>query len=91
MRNSSPISINEELKEFKDKNRGPDVCGNQNDKSERLINVSIYVFNQDNVLTKRIEALEAEISGNPWIVHNGFEINLMEESKRKEFPFCLCL
>ena len=43
------ISINEELKEFKDKNRGPDVCGNQNDKSERLINASgnesIILFN----------------------------------------------
>lgn len=43
------ISINEELKEFKDKNRGPDVCGNQNDKNERLINVSgdesIILFN----------------------------------------------
>ena len=43
------ISINEELKEFKDKNRGPDVCGNQNDKNERLLNVSgfesIILFN----------------------------------------------
>ncbi|MDA9841828.1 hypothetical protein N9C34_04155 [Candidatus Marinimicrobia bacterium] len=38
-----------ELQEFKDKNRGPDVCGLQNDRSERLINQldneSIILFN----------------------------------------------
>ena len=43
------ISVNKELQEFKDKNRGPDVCGLQNDKSERLINTqgneNITLFN----------------------------------------------
>ena len=42
-------------------------------KSERLegnqlINVSIYKFNENYILSSRIDALEAGISGNPWIL-----------------------
>ena len=50
-----------------------------------LINVSIYEFDKRNSLTKRIEGLKADISGNPWIVQEGFEIDYVNEGKKKEF------
>mgnify|MGYP001340978303 CR=1 FL=1 len=50
-----------------------------------LINVSIYKFDKNNSLISRIEGKQADISGNPWIVQNGFKIDYESESKREEF------
>ena len=61
------------------------IIKSQKFEGDRLVNVSIYVFNEKNILNKRIEAAEADISGNPWIIHNGVEINLLEENRRNEF------
>ena len=52
---------------------------------DRLVDVSIYQFNKDNFLASRIEASEATISENPWIVRNGFKINFLDDGKREEF------
>ena len=61
------------------------IIKSQKFEEDHLINVSIYIFDQDNSLLKRIEASEANISGNPWIVKNGFKINAMEKNKKEEF------
>ena len=52
---------------------------------ELLINVSIYKFDKKNSLTKRIEVSTADISANPWTLQEGFEIDYVNEGKRKEF------
>ena len=59
-------------------------------KSERLegnqlINISIYKFNENYILSSRIDALEAGISGNPWILQNGRKIDFQKENKIEEF------
>ncbi len=52
---------------------------------EQLINVSIYKFDESYVLSSRIDAKEARISENPWILQNGRKIDFKKESKIDEF------
>ena len=59
-------------------------------KSERfegnqLINISIYKFNENYILSSRIDASEARISENPWILQNGRKIDFMRENIIEEF------
>ena len=59
-------------------------------KSERLegnqlINISIYKFNENFILSSRIDASEAGISGNPWILQNVRKIDFQKENKIEEF------
>jgi len=59
-------------------------------KSERLegnqlINISIYKFNENYILLSRIDASEAGISGNPWILQNVRKIDFQKENKIEEF------
>ena len=59
-------------------------------KSERLegiqlINVSIYKFNENYILSSRIDASEARISENPWILQNGRKIDFQKENKIEDF------
>ena len=61
------------------------IIKSQKLEGELLINVSIYKFDKKNSLIKRIEGLKADISGNPWIVQEGFEIDYVNEGKKKEF------
>ena len=61
------------------------IIKSQRLEGELLINVSIYKFDKKNSLIKRIEGLKADISGNPWIVQEGFEIDYVNEGKKKEF------
>ena len=61
------------------------IIKSQKLEGELLINVSIYKFDKKNSLIKRIEGLKADISANPWIVQEGFEIDYVNEGKRKEF------
>jgi len=61
------------------------IIKSQRLEGELLINVSIYKFDKKNSLLTRIEALKADISANPWIVQEGFEIDYVNEGTRKEF------
>jgi len=61
------------------------IIKSQRLEGELLMNVSIYKFDKRNSLTKRIEGLKADISGNPWIVQEGFEIDYVNGGKKKEF------
>ena len=61
------------------------IIKSQRLEGELLMNVSIYKFDKRNSLTKRIEGLKADISGNPWIIQEGFEIDYVNEGKKKEF------
>ncbi len=61
------------------------IIKSQKLEGELLLNVSIYKFDKKNSLIKRIEGSKANISSNPWIVQEGFEIDYMNEGKRKEF------
>ena len=61
------------------------IIKSQSLEGELLINVSIYKFDKRNSLIKRIEGSTADISANPWVIQKGFEIDYMNEGKRKEF------
>ena len=61
------------------------IIKSQRIEGDLLTNVSIYKFNEDNVLMERIETVQADISNNPWILQNGFKINFLKESKKEEF------
>ncbi len=61
------------------------IIKSQKLEGELLLNVSIYKFDKKNSLIKRIEGSKADISSNPWIVQEGFEVDYMNEGKRKEF------
>ena len=52
---------------------------------ELLIKISIYQFDDKNSLLKIIEGSHADISANPWIIQNGFQIDYKEDGKKKEF------
>ena len=52
---------------------------------DRLINLSIYKFDKNYALYSRLEASEARISENPWILQNGRKLNFDEEKKIEEF------
>tara|TARA_B100001029_G_C15033827_1_gene438802 strand:+ start:911 stop:1618 length:708 start_codon:yes stop_codon:yes gene_type:complete len=61
------------------------IVKSQRLEGEFLINVSIYEFDNNNTLQKRIESSQADISNNPWLLQDGFEINFLDENKRQEF------
>ncbi len=61
------------------------IIKSQSLEGNRLINVSIYKFDENYVLYSRLEASEARISENPWILQNGRKINFTEEKKIEEF------
>ena len=50
-----------------------------------LTNVSIYKFDEENVLFERIEGAEADISDNPWIIKDGFKINFSDKNQKEAF------
>ena len=50
-----------------------------------LINLSIYKFDRKYSLITRVEGKSADISENPWIVQEGFEIDYINENTKKEF------
>ena len=52
---------------------------------ELLINLSIYKFDNKNLLMERIEVSQADISQNPWILQDGFKINYFDSGKKEEF------
>ena len=52
---------------------------------DRLINLSIYKFNKNNILETRIDASEAIISENPWQIRDGFVIDFSNEGKKENF------
>ncbi len=52
---------------------------------DQLINISIYKFNENYILSSRIDASEARISENPWILQNGRKIDFKKENKTQEF------
>ena len=52
---------------------------------DRLINVSIYKFNENYVLYTRLEASEVRISENPWVLQNGRKISFNKENEVEEF------
>ena len=57
----------------------------QNLEGEFLNNVSIYKFDNRNSLIARVEGKRANISENPWVIQEGFEINYLNENNRKDF------
>ena len=61
------------------------IIKSQSLEGELLINVSIYKFDKRNSLIKRIEGSTADISANPWVIQKGFEIDYINEGKKKEF------
>ena len=61
------------------------IVKSQRIEGDLLTNVSIYKFDENNLLNERIEADQANISDNPWILQNGFRINFLEESKKEKF------
>ncbi len=77
--NSNGIWIREKDGEF------INIIKSQRLEGDRLINVSIYKFNEDYILYSRLEATEAKISENPWILQNGRKINFDNEKKIDEF------
>ena len=52
---------------------------------DQLINISIYKFNENYTLSLRIDASEARISENPWILQNGRKIDFEKENNIEEF------
>ncbi|OUW49088.1 MAG: hypothetical protein CBD56_01285 [Candidatus Pelagibacter sp. TMED196] len=61
------------------------IIKSQSLEGNRLINVSIYKFDENYVLYSRLEASEARISENPWVLQNGRKINFDKEKKIEEF------
>ena len=51
----------------------------------RLINVSIYKFDESYILYSRVDAAEARISENPWILQNGRKVDFAKDNKINEF------
>ena len=50
-----------------------------------LKKVSLYIFNKNNKIIKRIESESAIISQNPWIMNNGFVYDFSNNNKKTEF------
>ena len=61
------------------------IIKSQRLEGDRLINVSIYKFNEDYILYSRLEATEAKISDIPWILQDVRKINFDKEKKVDEF------
>ena len=61
------------------------IVKSQRLEGDLLINISIYRFDEDNKLIARIEADQADISNNPWIIQDGFKINFFKNGKKEEF------
>jgi lipopolysaccharide export system permease protein len=66
------------------------IISAKNLEANYLKKISIYVFNNDGRVLKRIEAETAEISSNPWKLNNGFVydfVNKDEKTVFKEYEF----
>jgi lipopolysaccharide export system permease protein len=50
-----------------------------------LINVSIYKFNENNLLIERTEAKQANIRDTTWLIENGYTIQFQDENIRNDF------
>ena len=61
------------------------IIKSQKFEGDKLINLSIYVFDDEYLLFKRIEASEADISNNPWMIRDGYEIKSSGEKVKKDF------
>jgi lipopolysaccharide export LptBFGC system permease protein LptF len=54
-------------------------------KSDFLINVSIYKFNENNLLLERIEAKQANIRDTTWLIEDGYTIQFQDKNIRNNF------
>jgi lipopolysaccharide export system permease protein len=54
-------------------------------KSNFLINVSIYKFNENNLLLERIEAKQANIRDTTWLIEDGYTIQFQDKNIRNNF------
>ena len=54
-------------------------------KSDFLINVSIYKFNENNLLLERIEAKQANIRDTTWLIEDGYTIQLQDKNIKNDF------
>ena len=80
------ISINKNglwIKEYND--LGYVIISASKLEDNNLKKVSLYVFNKNNKIIKRIESEFAIISENPWQLYNGFVYDFLNDSKKIEF------
>ena len=61
------------------------IIKSQRFEGDRLINVSIYKFDENYNLISRIEASEATITENPWVLQNGKVIEFKKQGKNADF------
>ena len=61
------------------------IIKSQRFEGDRLINVSIYKFDENYNLISRIESSEATIIENPWILQNGRIIEFKNQGKNTDF------
>jgi lipopolysaccharide export system permease protein len=50
-----------------------------------LINVSIYKFNENNLLLERTEAKQANIRDTTWVIEDGYTIQFQDETIKNDF------
>jgi len=65
-------------------NLGYKIINAEELKGDMLKNISIYIFDSNNNVIKRIEAESAFISDNPWILNNVYVFDF-KNNNRKEF------
>ena len=61
------------------------IIKSQRFEGDRLINVSIYKFDENYNLISRIESSEATIIENPWVLQNGRIIEFKNQGKNTDF------
>jgi lipopolysaccharide export system permease protein len=54
-------------------------------KGNFLINISIYKFNENNLLLERTEAKQANIRDTTWLIEDGYTIQFQDENIRNDF------
>jgi len=54
-------------------------------KGNFLINVSIYKFNENNLLIERTEAKQANIRDTTWLIEDGYTIQFQDENIKNDF------
>jgi lipopolysaccharide export system permease protein len=54
-------------------------------KDNFLINVSIYKFNENNLLVERTEAKQANIRDTTWLIEDGYTIQFQDENIKNDF------
>jgi len=54
-------------------------------KGNFLINVSIYKFNENNLLVERTEAKQANIRDTTWLIEDGYTIQLQNKNIKNDF------